>query len=143
MYVGELALGRVLADSTAELRRVRCAVVRYPAALARAATERGLAEADVALETVAKGVARGDVAYVAGSLYRCVACLVQALFAMNRRYVVNKKNSVTAAAALPLAPPGFEDEVSAVLGKTGVMTGELGRAIERTRALIEAIRAIA
>ena len=101
---------------------------------------RFLEEAAFALATGEKGVDRADVAYLAGSLFRCAACLVQALFALNRRYVINEKGAVMAAAELPLCPPSFADDVTAVLGGPGSTPTELRAAVGRRCALMEATR---
>jgi hypothetical protein len=142
IYLGELHLGRVLADPGGELARLKRAVGRYPPALRRTLVGRFLEEAAFALATGEKGVDRGDVAYVAGSLFRCAACLVQALFAFNRRYVINEKGGVATVAALPIRPPSFAEEVTAVLGAPGRTPGELRVAVERFRALVEASRCL-
>src|SRR5918998_1075114 len=53
-------------------------------------------EARFALDTCRKSAARGDTFYVSGCLFRCAACMVQALFALNERHLINEKGSVEA-----------------------------------------------
>jgi len=117
-YVGELALGRVLADPTGGLAALRDRL-HYPDALRHALRERALWEAGFCVQIAAKPAARGDVAHVAGCAYRAVGCLVQAIHADARRWLTNEKGGVRAAAALPGAPAGFAARVGALLGALG------------------------
>jgi hypothetical protein len=134
-YAGELALGRLLADPTGELGR-RQGELHYPDALRDALRARGLWEAGFSLEIAAKAAVRGDVAHVAGCVYRAVGCLVQAIHADARRWVTNEKGSVRAAAALPGAPDRFEARVGALLGALGTGPAELRESLATAAALL-------
>ena len=92
-------------------------------------------EAGFALETSRKTAERGDVFHVAGGLFRCVACLVQVLFALNECYWTNEKGSVTVAAYFPLSPPKFEQRVESVLANPGRSGARLKRSIDRLERL--------
>lgn len=83
----------------------------------------------------AKPTARGDVAQVAGCLYRVVGCLAQSVHAGARRWVTNEKGAVRAAAALPGAPADFEARVATLLGDLGRTPAELARSVTVATAL--------
>jgi predicted nucleotidyltransferase len=141
MYMGEVHHGRALFDRDGAFAALQALTSPYPPALRTAIIRRGW-EAGFALETAAKAAARGDTFQVAGSLFRCAACLVQTLFALNRRYYVNEKRAVAAAASFPLCPDDFARTVTEVLAAPGdtaeALTGSLGR----MDALVQATRTL-
>jgi hypothetical protein len=112
-YAGELALSRILADPSGELAALRARTQHFPSALA-AALVSGLWEADFLITVARKAVGRGDVAYVSGCLFRAIGVCVHALHGAARRWLINEKGAVAAAAALPGAPERFAERVAAV-----------------------------
>jgi predicted nucleotidyltransferase len=140
MYMAEIALAVPLADSMSVIRGLQQLAGEYPPGLKRGILERHLWEAGFTLETAAKPAKRGDVAYVAGALYRAVAALVQVLFALNGRWFVNEKGSVAATARFERAPKRFAEIVEKTLGKPGP---DLVASVKAIRALEEQVRALA
>ncbi|WP_436996043.1 nucleotidyltransferase domain-containing protein [Streptomyces sp. enrichment culture] len=106
-YVGELALGRVLADPTGELRALRGRLSPYPAPLRDALVANARWEVPFTLGVARKGASRGDAFHVAGCLFRAVGLLVHALHAHAGAWLINRKGAVDEAARLPAAPAGF------------------------------------
>ena len=104
--------------------------------------EKYLWEAHFALETSRKSAGRGDVFYVSGCAFRCVACLVQVLFALNERYFVNEKRSVKAVSGFPSRPSDFEEIVEDVLGEIGVGPSRLKESVERLWVLVDEVRTL-
>jgi hypothetical protein len=102
-YVGEVAVGRILADPSGELRTLQEETRRYPDPLRAALIANAQREAPFILACARKGVARGDAFYVAGCLFRAVGLVVQALHAHARYWVLNEKDAVRAAGALAVA----------------------------------------
>ncbi|TLS40382.1 DUF4037 domain-containing protein [Streptomyces montanus] len=86
-YVGELALGRILADPGGELQALRQQTRRYPEPLREALIANARWEAPFILAGARKGAARGDAFYAAGCLFRAVGVLVHALHAHARTWV--------------------------------------------------------
>jgi hypothetical protein len=142
IYAGEVHHCRVLRDARVELASLKALVADYPPALKRSVTKTFLWEADFALETCRKPAERGDVSYVAGCLYRCAACLVQVLFALNDRYFVNEKGSAKVAGSFPLGPEGFEVTVSHVLAEPGRDPVWLSESVRRFEQLAKTTRDI-
>ncbi len=114
-YAGELALGRILMDSTGELADLQARVRVFPPALAEALVS-GLWEADFLVAIARKAISRGDTAYIAGCLFRLVGVCAHALHGAARRWLINEKGAVAAAAALPGAPVRFRERVDEVFG---------------------------
>jgi len=80
------------------------------------------------------------VLHVSGGLFRCAACLVQVLFAVNERYCINEKGALKLASTFPLCPPDFEATVTEVLGRIGSSANELSVSLERLVELVEKVR---
>lgn len=140
-YLGEAALCRPLHDPDGVVAALKTRLDPYPEPLRAALMQRFGWEAGFALMTGAKGAQHGDVAYVAGSLWRAVACLCQTLFALNRTWLINEKGAVAAAARLPLAPADFRARIEAAmarlrpdtLGDALAILGELDREVQALR----------
>ncbi len=139
IYMGEIHYSRSLYDPVGELRALKNTTERYPPRLKEALIRRQLWEARFALETCRKSAARGDAFYVAGCLFRCAACMVQTLFALNERYLVNEKGSVEVANSLPLRPDNFREIVDSVLARPGGSPQELEGSVGNIEGLLVAV----
>ena len=115
-YVGELALGQVLADPLGELAVLRERVQEYPDELRAAVLAGARWEVPFILAGARKGVARGDAFYVHGCLFRAVGLLAHAVHARAGRWVLNEKGAVAAAGLLPGAPARFTARAQALFG---------------------------
>jgi hypothetical protein len=111
-YMGEVALARVLWDPEDVLAPLRRRCAPYPEALAGALVRTFFWEARFALENARHGRGRDDPNYVAGCCFRAVACLCQALFALNRTYLLNEKGAVRGVERLPRHPADFASRVA-------------------------------
>jgi predicted nucleotidyltransferase len=105
-YVGEVALGIVLADPTGELSKLKAEAGAYPPRLTHAVVGR-LSEATFLIGVARKGADLGDAAYLAGCLFRVVGLCAHAIHAHAGRWLINEKGAIDASSALPGAPPEF------------------------------------
>ncbi|MBA3431477.1 MAG: nucleotidyltransferase domain-containing protein [Actinobacteria bacterium] len=130
IYAGEIALCRPLEDPQGAITALKSLTRPYPAALRRALVD-GLWEADFLVKGAASAAARGDVYFVAGVAHRTIACLVQALFAVNERYWTHEKGAVELIDSLAIRPADFSNRVRRAMGQLGTepleLTGSLGR----------------
>jgi predicted nucleotidyltransferase len=127
MYMGEVRVCRALHDPGGTLAQLKRLTAVYPPTLRQVLINRYLFEAQFSVDIARKPAQRGDAAYVAGCLFRCVACLVQVLYALNEEYFLNEKGSVAAIDALALHPDGFGASVTRaleVLGEDSVIALE-------------------
>lgn len=134
-YAGEVGLGVVLADPTDELTTLKTQAQHYPPRLAEAVLDR-LGEADFLLGALAKPANRGDVAFVAGTLFRVVGLCAHALHARAGRWVVTEKGLIDAAGRLPSAPPDFTARAHAILGGLGNRPQALVAAVQDAAGLV-------
>ena len=130
IYMGEVHYCNPLYDPEDVLTRLKSVTTPYPLLLRQTLIDKYLWEAEFALDTSHKSADRGDVAYVTGCLFRSVACLVQVLFALNKRYFVNEKGSVGAVDCFELRPPRFTQTVTEVLARPGHVSDALRKSIE-------------
>ena len=135
MYVAELHHCVVLRDRTDVLTRLKAKTTPYPPLLKRVVIERHIWEADFSLQIARKAATRFDATYVGGCLYRAVACMVQALFALNERYFMNEKGSVALVDTFAQRPARFAEVVNAVSAQPGNTPAALGASIDRLDAL--------
>lgn len=134
-YAAEVALGVVLADPTGELTRLQTAAAVYPDALAATLLAR-LPEAGFTLLVARKAIHRGDVAFIAGCLFRALGVCAHALHAHARRWVVHEKGLIAAAGALPGAPTGFAARAHGLLARVGSTPDELATTLDAAAALV-------
>lgn len=142
IYVGEIHYCRALYDPGGILRALKQLTAEYPPAMRRVIIDKYLYEARFSTAIAAKPAARGDVHYVAGCLLRAVGCIVQVLFALNRQYFVNEKESIRAVESFALKPPDFAADVAALQGASGVVPAELAGSVQRCRRLVESVAAL-
>ncbi|MET9618922.1 nucleotidyltransferase domain-containing protein [Kitasatospora indigofera] len=135
-YVGEVALGRVLADPGGELASLRRQAASYPRLLRESLTAAAW-EAEFLVAAAAKGAPRADTLYVSLCLSRAVGVLVQAMFAGERRWCLNEKGALAVAGTLPTAPDGFGPRVSELLGAPGDTAESLIATVAEARVLVE------
>ena len=112
IYMGEVHVCRPLHDPSGALGELKTLTTEYPPLLKQALVNRFLFEAQFSLDIARKPAQHGDAAYVAGCLFRCAACLVQVLYALNEQYFLNEKGSVAAVDTFPLHPREFSASVA-------------------------------
>jgi len=138
IYMGEVALCRVLWDPEnllAELKR-RCEP--YPPALGETLIRSFFWEARFALENAAHGRGRDDPTYVAGCSFRAVACLCQTLFALNGVYLLNEKGAVKGVEKLARRPAEFAQRVGWAIGAGAAGLPALMALVDETANLLKA-----
>jgi predicted nucleotidyltransferase len=102
IWMGEVALCRPLSDSEGALAGLKAMTAPYPDQLREALARRFQWEILFSIENAQTAIPKGDEAYIAGCAFRSLACAAQVLFALNRRYLINEKGALAAAARLPL-----------------------------------------
>jgi len=145
IWMGEVALCRLLSDSQGAIARLKAMATPYPEALRQALIRRFQWEILFSIENAQTAVPRGDETYIAGCAFRTLACAAQVLFAVNRRYLVNEKGALAAAAQLPLTVDNLAERVKSVWQALGLRAFDAAltelRLIERELAgLVEAAR---
>lgn len=135
IYMGEAFYCQPLFERDDRLRRLKARTTPYPPPL-KSALIAGLWEAGFSLDNARKPAARGDVVQVVGCLYRVVAVMVQALFALNERYCINEKGAAREVETFPRHPADFHARVAASLGAPGRDPATLTQTVANLEALL-------
>ena len=136
IYLGEIHHARVLADPCGVLAPLRARLSSYPPRLRAELMRRFLFDARFMLELAKKPAGRGDVFHVCGCLFRCIAALVQVLYAVNERWCLNEKGALPEVALLPVCPADFGPRAEAILAAPGAAPEALAASVAATDALI-------
>ena len=142
IYLAEIAHCRPLWDPHGLLAKLKIKTHPYPPQLKQATLDKFLWEATFSISVARKSLARADVAYVAGSAFRAVACLMQTLFALNEQYLLNEKGAVALAASFPFCPPNLQGEIAAIFAALQANPAALAAALNRLEALTQAVIAL-
>jgi len=120
IWMGEIALCRPLSNPQGAIAALKAMTVPYPEKLREALIRRFQGEILFSIENAQTAVPGGDQTYIAGCAFRSLACAAQVLFALNRRYLINEKGAVAAAAQLPLIVDNLAERASSVWRAIGL-----------------------
>lgn len=119
IYMGEMAVCRIVADPRDVLTPLQAVARDYPPALQTALCDYFLFEAGFSLMLAEGTLARDDAYYVAAHLVRAVSGMNQALFARNRVYCLNEKKAVQRIDGFPVRPDRYKARVDEALAASG------------------------
>jgi predicted nucleotidyltransferase len=143
-YLGEIAVCIPLFDPEARIGALKRRVADYPEALRRAVVQDYIWAAEFGLAAFARKFAtRTDVYGTAACLTRAVNHLVLALFALNRKYLVNDKTALAEVAEFERAPREFGPRVQKTLANLGASQPELVAAVTSIGQLLRETAALA
>ncbi len=139
IYAGEIQCCRPLYDPHDKVARLKRLVGEYPPALRRALCEKHLFDAGFELGIADKPAARGDAFFVAGCLFGAAGFMLLVLYALNRCFFTNEKGAIEESRGFAIMPPGFHDEVAAVLSSIGTGPAALSASVARMRSVFERV----
>jgi hypothetical protein len=141
IYLAEVALCQPLWDPHGVLAMLKSRVQPYPSELKRAIIRSFWWETDFSIRIAHKGISRGDVAYASGCCFRCVACLMQVLFAINEQYWMNEKGAVAIADDFKLAPVHLKERVAYTFEQLNESAQGIETAIHSLQEILEECKA--
>lgn len=94
MYMGELAVCKVLWDKEGNISTLKQVAEKYPQKLKRAIIGFFAFEAEFSLMFAESNAEKNDVYYVTAHIVRVISALNQVLFAVNEEYCLNEKKAV-------------------------------------------------
>ncbi len=140
IWMGEVATCRPLHDPHGLIEELKSQTWPYPESLQEAVTNRFAWEVRFAIENAETAVARAEGTHVAGCAYRALCCIAQVLFALNGRYLINEKGSITEAAGLPLTIEGLTEAPAEIWKSIG--DRNYRDAVRRLRALADSLETV-
>lgn len=107
MYMGELAIGKLLWESDNKISILKCEAEIYPNALRSSIINNFLFEAEFSCTLARKSEKNNDIYHVVAHIVRSISCLNQVLFAVNREYCLNEKGAVNIIEKLTIKPVNY------------------------------------
>jgi predicted nucleotidyltransferase len=136
IYMAEVALCQILWEADGQLSALKKLTRPYPERLKKGLLDKFTWEIDFSLMIARKAISRADVAYAAGCCFRCVACLLQVVFALNEQYWMNEKGAVALAATFPVRP----ERVQAQIEKAFTLLAADRSSLEEAIAVLEEVK---
>lgn len=136
MYMGELAVCRILSDPTGRLSRLKSKTAPYPKAVKDAIIGYFRFEASFSLLHAEKNAASDDISYVAGHIFRSISCLNQVLFALNEEYCINEKRAVRMIEGFRVKPRRYKQRIDRIIALLGADRESTSAAVGMLRELI-------
>lgn len=119
IWLAELHYCRLIVDRTGVIARLKDRLQPYPSALRLAILGLFQWEIGFAAANAAKAIRRGDRTYIAGAVFRSLACMAQVICALNGVYVMNEKGAIALAASQPVAPAALADRIDVIWERFG------------------------
>ncbi|WP_438433452.1 nucleotidyltransferase domain-containing protein [Gorillibacterium sp. sgz500922] len=142
IYLAEIALCKVLWDPSGAVDELKRRTFPLPPEYQKAVIGRFLWEASFSLDNGAKGVAKADLPYVAGSCFRTGACLNQVLFALNGAYLMNEKGAAAIADGFPRVPARYSTRLNELFARISENEEALSQTISGMRELVRETEAL-
>jgi Predicted nucleotidyltransferases len=119
MYMGELAVCKVLWDKEGNISTLKQVAEKYPQKLKRAIIGFFAFEAEFSLMFAESNAEKNDVYYVTAHIVRVISALNQVLFAVNEEYCLNEKKAVGMIDHFNIHPLGYKDKVNSIFAVAG------------------------
>jgi predicted nucleotidyltransferase len=129
IYLAETRICIPLFDPQGIIAGLKAQVADYPPQLKRKIVADSLWSAEFTLLFARDYAAQGDVYNTVGCLTRAAAGLTQALFALNEVYFLRDKKVMDQITAFALAPRGYAEKLSRVLGGAGESAATLSDSV--------------
>ncbi|CDX01150.1 hypothetical protein SDC9_09895 [bioreactor metagenome] len=137
MYMGELAISKLLWDAAGEVSKLKAIAEVYPPKMKMAIIQFFTFEADFSCMFATSNASKDDRYYVMAHLVRSVSGLNQVLFALNGKYCLNEKKAVKMIESFPIKPADYKNKVDSIF--TG---GNLPVACDGLRQLINEVKSL-
>lgn len=95
IYVGEVCCCKVLYERKGKVTGWKELLNSFSPVYRRASMEKFLWECSFSLDCGRKSIAKQDILYAMGSIYRCINCLIQVWYSYNNLYCINEKGSLS------------------------------------------------
>ena len=134
-FLGETTICVPLYDPEGAIAELKKSVAEYPEPLRNRIVQDTLWGAEFALWSCRAFSLLADIYNAVGCMTRVAQSLVQALFALNRRFFVSDKYAGKVIEHFALRPRDFMSRLAGVLSSCGANSAELGRSYEQLSAL--------
>lgn len=136
MYMGELAVCKILYEQECKISRLKAKTRPYPKPLKDAITGYFLFEASFSLMFAADYADKDDVSYVMGHCFRTISCLNQVLFAINEQYCINEKKAVRMIDGFETKPKDYKARIDEIVTLVSADKEKTKAAVKRLREIV-------
>ncbi|NCU18972.1 nucleotidyltransferase domain-containing protein [Pallidibacillus pasinlerensis] len=136
MYMGEVAICKILADKGNRIAELKSKTLPYPKALKDAIISYFMFEANFSLMFARDNVDKDDISYVTGHCFRTISCLNQVLFAMNEEYCINEKKAVRMIDGFAKKPKEYKNRIDQIIALLSPNVDSTNQALDILEALI-------
>jgi predicted nucleotidyltransferase len=119
MYMGELAICKILWDKQGNISARKSVAEKYPRKLKEAIIGFFGFEAGFSLMFAESNAKKNDAYYVTAHIVRAISALNQVLFALNEEYCLNEKKAVGMIDCFKIHPLGYKDKVNLIFAAAG------------------------
>ena len=139
MYMGELAVCKILWDKQGHIAARKSVAEQYPPKLKKAILGFFGFEAGFSLMFAESNAKKNDVYYVTAHIVRAISALNQVLFAVNEEYCLNEKKAVSMIDRFNIHPFGYQDKVNSIFAAVGT---DSTNACTQLKQLIDEVKAM-
>lgn len=115
MYMGEIAVCKILYDPLKQITKLKSKTMPYPVHLKDAIIGYFMFESSFSLMFAKDNVDKDDISYVLGHCFRTISCLSQVLFAMNEEYCINEKKAVRMIEKFDKKPHDYKKRIDKIV----------------------------
>lgn len=142
MYLGEIAICKILFDHNDGIKALKAKTIPYPEAMRKSIIGYFMFEAGFSLTFAEDNAGKDDLYYVVGHLFRVVSCLNQVLFAVNGEYCINEKKAVKVIGNFLKAPLKYKERVEGIFDLLSPKASDVVNACQRLKELVTEVKAI-
>ena len=131
MYMGELAICKVLWDKQGNISALKNIAEQYPPKLKKAIIGFFGFEAEFSSMLAEANAKKNDVYYVTAHIVRAISALNQVLFAVNEEYCLNEKKAVGMIDSFNIHPIDYKDKVNSIFVAIGTENANACKQLQR------------
>ncbi len=142
MYMGEIAICKILMDRDQRLEGLKTKTKPYPVNMKKSLIDYFMFEAGFSAMLAENNADKDDIYYLTGHLFRAISCLNQVLFAMNEEYCINEKKAVRIIDGFVKKPLKYKERVTEVFKLPGSGANGPSDACCHLRGLLADVKAL-
>lgn len=119
MYMGELAISKVLWENGKKVSDMKRMSEQYPVELQKALIHLFSFEAEFSLWLAENSIDKDDVYYMTAHVVRSISAINQVLFALNKEYCLNEKKAVKMIDKFEIHPTSYKSKVDDIFASIG------------------------
>lgn len=142
MYMGEVAICKILDDPENKITELKGKTIPYPENLRNAIIDWYMFEASFSLMISKSNINKDDISYVCGHCFRSISSLNQVLFALNNEYCINEKKAVKMIDAFKSKPQNYKKRIDELITLISFNESNTRKGVEILEELVNEVKAL-